>query len=737
MAVVIRELAPPPDIKDKEAKAADRLEKFIQERNIRLSDDKIAKIEKHLKKVIKDAKREYDPLRKRLVQWDDMLEGIVDETNFPFEGASNVTLRQAGGLARTFEAEFNRTLYMDQELFYPVFEPGAEEELELDEPKLTALQEGFNHSFHTGSNGLQQLKGGTIPAFRDGTFLLEGSWERRVEMVNDMRTYTKIEEFQKDYPDAKSAGTTQEEYVNLLDEFLVNDDIEVISRFSYKHVQQDGVQYRRVARAKFLVYPTSVKYLRDSTLYGTLFELTKDELKRKGKKEFYEKGVEKALARRGGVSLDGWDRNRLLIEGRSSPLTEALPYRLADIVFKFDLDEDDTLEQYCGKVILEGEDCILVAMRPYDLRHNTPSIIPFRLVDRDHAFDGISMVGDGQDLFNQVDTLFRHDNNVMMLTTSPMFLADSNLKDTIDLGRAENVLRPGVTFWVPNPDKMPIRQLPVQDIAAASGDNNQKIAILTRFTEMLLGVSQGESGNQTPDDPRAPAHKTQLLLMQVGKMTDQKIDRWCMSFPDLAALHATLLFQFSAKPVYKFPNPKPAQQPGQPGMMQPQQQPHQKSLSFDLKILADPRLKWEPRRRSVTLTPEFAISRLQNLLQTYTSMRPLLMQGDEKAIEIWNRIVRQSGEPQSEKFMIDQRQAPQMMQRAIEMAMKQHQMQSTMKAHAKGQETLAKEAAKAVIDHLSEVAKMKASGAEAEEAAAHPQPQQQPQPQPAINGGQP
>lgn len=735
MAVIIRELAAPPEIKDKEVKAAERVEKFVQARNLKLSEEKIAAIEKHLKKQIKDAKREYDPLRKRLSQWSDMLEGVIDETNFPFEGASNVTLRLAAGLARTFEAEFNRTLYMDQELFYPVFEPGAEDELQLDQAKLTALQEGFNHSFHTASNGLKILKGGTIPAFRDGTFLIEGSWERRVERVNDMRTYRNIEEFQKDYPDYESAKLSAEEYSNLLDEFLVNDDAELIVRFSYDHVQQDGIEYRQVLRAKFLVYPTHVQSLRRASLYGCMFELTKDEIKRRSKKEFYEKSVDRAMARRGGSGLDSWDRNRLLIEGRSSPQTDTLPYRMADIVFKYDLDDDDTLEQYSAKVVLEGDECILVSMRPYDLRHNIPSIIPFRLVERDNAFDGISMIGDGEDLFNQVDTLFRHDNNVMMLTTSPMFMADQNLKDELDLGRAENVLRPGITFWVPNPDKMPIRQIQVQDIAAMTGDNTQKIAMMTRFVEMLLGVSMGESGNQTPDDPRAPAHKTQLLLMQVGKATDQKIDRWCMSFTDLAALHGTLLYQFSEKKTYSYKAPKPMPQTNAMGQPMPQQGQQQNQMAqFDLKILADPRLKWEPRRRSVTLTPEYAISRLKELLQTYAELRPLIMQGDEKVIEIWNRIVRQSGEPQCEKFMIDASQAPQMMQQAIQKAMQQMQMKANMDARAKGQIRLAQEAAKAVVAHLTDKAKQHESGADVAEAEANPPPQQ---PAPAMNGGQP
>lgn len=724
MPVYVRELSAPKDIQDDEIKNAERVERFIKTRNKVLSDNQVKRIESHLKKQIKSAKREYEPLRRRLSSYSDLLEGIVEETTFPFEGASNVTLRYGTSLARTFAAKFNKTVYQDEDLAFPVFDPGSEQELKFDAKSIITLQDGFNHSINTACNAIRVLKCGTIPAFRDGTFLLEGSWERRIERVNDQRTYRDFESFQKDFPDHQSAGISEEEYISISDLFLVNDDCELIARFSYDHVQQDGIEYRQIPRAKFLVYPTTVKKLWQAQLYGCTFELTKDEIKERQKKgEFYEDGVKRALARRGGEWMDAWDRGRLFVEGRAAPLMESIPYKLADIVFKYDLDNDKTLEQYSGRVIMEGEEVILVALRPYEVRHNIPSIIPFRLLDRDYAFDGISLLGDGKDIFDQVDILFRHDNNVMMLTTSPMFIADQTLKDEIDLGRAENVLRPGVTFWVPNPDKQPIRQLQVQDIAAASGDNNTKISILSRFVEMLLGVSQGESGNQTPDDPRAPAHKTQLLLMQAGDRIDQCIDTWCYSFEEFFKLHATLLYQFSRDRDYKFMKKQKAQMQQMiiPGQTIPQNQQSQVG-AFNLDILASEKLHWKVRRRSIALTPEYSMNRLQTIFATYAQMKPLIMQGDPVAVEVWNRIISNSNEPQAEKFLIDPQQAPQMQNAAIQKAMQQFKLQSDMKAHAKGKEKLAMEASKAVVKHLSEQAKTQISGAGEAENQSQPQP---------------
>lgn len=682
--IKIVELDAPPAIKAREAKDAEDIERFNKDRNKRLSEAQLDRLQKYLKKAVKSAKRESDPLRDKLVRYSDLMEGIVEETNFPFEGASNITLRYGTGLARTFEAAFNKTVYSDENLFYPIFDPGLEQELQITAEKFVALQEGFNHSFTQKSNGIKLLKNGTIPGFRDGTYLLEGSWERRVERVNDQRTYRSIDEFQKDYPDFESAGIAEEKYQGILDQFLIDDKPEVIARFSYDFVKFDGIEYRQVLRAKFLIYPTISKSIEEASIYGCMFEIQKDELKRRGRKgEFYAEQVKKAAAKKGSAQMDQWDRNRLFVEGYAAPEADTAPFKMVDLVIKFDLDDDDVLEQYHVKAVAEQDDIIVVACRPYDLRHNIPNVIPFRLVGRDHAFDGISMIGDGEDLFNQVDTLFRHDNNVMMLTTSPMFMADASLKDTIDLGRGEMVLRPGVTFWVPNPEKNPIKQIPVADYSAASGDNNVKMSILGRFAELLVGITQGESGQASPDDPRAPARKTQMLLMQANKRVDSCIDEWCLSFPELAKLHGTLLYQYSPNAQYSFV--------GQ----------DMKPKTFDINLLVNPGLKWAPRRRSVTLTPEFSLARLQSLLQTYANMKPLLDSGDAISIELWNRTVMASGEPQCEKFLIDSSQAPQMAQRAMMQAQQAAQAKGNQIAQDKGKEVFAKEVAKRAVEHLT------------------------------------
>jgi len=114
-------------------------------------------------------------------------------------------------------------------------------------------------------------------------------------------------------------------------------------------------------------------------------------------------------------------------------------------------------------------------------------------------------------------------------------------------------------------------------------------------------------------------------------------------------------------------------------------------------------LRWVPRRRSVTLTPEFAMQRLQTLLQVYMSMRPLLLQGDPIAMEIWNRTVRNSGEPQCEKFLMDPQQAPQMAAHAMQVAMQQFLKNARLQAVAAGEKKGAQQAATEMVKTLAMV----------------------------------
>lgn len=666
--MIEKDLKAPKDVLDQEADQAERVERFLKARKLRLSDEKMENIERDLSKKVESWQRSTNPLRKRLVRYNDLLEGVVSETNFPFEGGSNITIHYAAGMTRTFRASFNKTMYQDENLFVPVLDPN----MDLEQAQYSALEQGFNFSFSTLYNGLDTLKEGTVPVLRDGTLIIMGMWERELEKSFDQRVYYSPEDFTKDYPDAESAGVTDEEYQGILDEWIVNPEESLTAYFDYDFVKFDGCRYQINTFAKFIFFPVFAKAIKDMELYGNEYSLSDSELKIKRKRgEFYERGVGKLLKTKGNKESDAWDKARVFIDGIAIAQEEYKPNRVADLVYKTDLDKDGIPEKYLVTFALDGK--ALLSIQPYPIRRNIDMCVALRIIGRENRFPGVSLIGDTEDLFNQLDILHRHRNNVRMLTTSPVFIANDQMKDELDFGSAQNLIRPGLTLWVsdPAPNKS-IRQLEIQNLDQP-GNSMDEEQVLERHLELAWGPTQGTSGQQTAEDPRAPARKTQMLLMQANQRIDDYMDEFRASFSDLAKLHAALLYQYYDGKEFVF-------------------EKNNEVFKFPIQLLASPKIHWKAKRRSVQLTPEFAMARLSSLVQVYEQMLPLLRSQDPVAIQIWNRYVTSSGEPDCEKLLYNAQTAQQMSATFQQM----QQAALAKQADAKAQETGKKKMAGAI-----------------------------------------
>jgi hypothetical protein len=131
--------------------------------------------------------------------------------------------------------------------------------------------------------------------------------------------------------------------------------------------------------------------------------------------------------------------------------------------------------------------------------------------------------------------------------------------------------------------------------------------------------------------------KTIALLQQANGRIDDYLDEFRRTMPALAKLHSALLAQFGPDEV-KFN----IEQDGKMVLK-----------TLDKRLLFSNSIIWQAKRRSVTLSPEFAMQRLGGLMQTYAQLLPLIQAQDPKGIEMWNRMVVASGEPNKEKLMIE------------------------------------------------------------------------------------
>lgn len=618
----------PKDIADTVEREAKRAGEKIVSKKLRWSEQRMGDIASDISKKYEIWKRQTMPLRRKLVRWNEMLEGVVQDTNFPFEGASNLTLHYAAGVASSFKATVNRTLYGDPDIFLLRGEAG------MDSKELDDLQDAQNHTFHTESNGLDTMKLGTIPCFRDGTLIISGTWKTNIELGNDQRIYTTAVDFANDYPDAESAGITEEAYQNVMDQFLVQADHRQRVGFQYKFVQFDGPEYEIIPLARFVLYPTYAQSIARAEMYGKEYEVSDQEIRSRGQShEFYSKAVEIVLARANGMTIDEFAQSKNFIDGIMPNTDEKKPIKLVDLVYKCETGEDGVLGKYL--VTFAPEAKVILSIEPYPLRRNLDFCVDFRFQARENRFIGVSLMGDTEDLFLFMDTIHNHRNNIRMLVTAPILLANKNQKEEIDLQRSESLIRPGVTFWVTDVEKAPVKQLVLQNLDQP-GNSQDEENIIVRYIELRTGTTQGLSGRENPSDPRAPMGKYLAQLNQANMRVDDFIDEFRKGFSALGELNCSLYYQYGPDSVK--------------WMVDKNGKPEQKEVNRNL--FAAPGVKWYMRKRSTVFSPEMAMQRIGGLMQIYMQLFSLLQQQDSKAVEIWNRMVLASGEPDNEKFLI-------------------------------------------------------------------------------------
>lgn len=604
-----------------------RVSRLIKSKNLRKSDEKLQEIADYLCKQYNKWDKQTKLLRRRLIEYNELMENVVEDVDFPFEGASNITIGFSSSIGRIFKAAFNRAMFSDPNIFTAVSKDET-----ISKEEIAKAEEALNYSFSIESNGLDTLKTGTIPLYRDGTLIINGYWDRIIERTTDYKRYISAEEFVKDYPSAVDAGISEEEYQSLLDEFILDPQTEINVSFEYDFVSYEGPVYEIIPLARFVFQPLHATSVSQLSMYGSEYFLDEDEIKEKIKRGiFYKKQGEELLQRREVAKKDSWSASRNFIEGLTAKYEEKQPYKLVDCVVKMDLDGDGIREKYFATFSPEHK--IVLSFSNYELRKNVDNIVVFRVMEREDRFLGVSLLGENYDRFVLLDTLHRHRNNIRTLVTSPILLANKAHKNDLDFWAEQNLIRPGTVFWVTDVNTS-IKQLVLQNLDQP-GNSLDEEQLISRYIELSIGPTQALSGRESMTDPRAPMGKTIALLQQANQRIEDYISEYVKSIPDLAKLHSALLAQYGPEKI-KYEIEKN-------GEIVRKELPRE---------IFTRNIKWYSKKKSLTLSPEFSMQRIGGLLQTYMGMIQLLQAGDEIAIELWNRMVVASGEPDRDKLMI-------------------------------------------------------------------------------------
>lgn len=614
----------------------EKQEKALRIRAFQLDDAELDKLELRLKEWLGSWERNTGSLRRRLIEANDHLEGVAEDVDFPWPGASKATMGFAAGMARTLRAVFDRAVFPDSRPF------AAEALGDIKSEDRNKLEIGVNWLSRKHNNLVEVLRNTPVPAFRDGTVPVMGEWERTVEKVCETRVYNAPKEFQQDYPTPEDAGVDEKKYARIIRHLSKMDNF-VSVEWLRDQVLKDAPKFTAFPLARLIWYPVyNVEHLNECRIYGRLYYESEMDVKKKVKREVYIKArAESALAAASGSKLgaDAWGSARDSIEGISGEDEHTKFLRVAKLVLCDDLDGDDIPERYL--VSIDIDSLKILRMERYKLRKNIPNILLFGFVKRDQRLLHTSLLLDGLDQFRMIDNLHRHRNNVRAITDCPAFLVPDSVKDQVDFGGGSSVFRPGVTWYLTDrymKEDMAPRQLLIQSLSKTSESLDEEQGIV-RYLEFRLGPSQGLSGQESMIDPNAPATKTVAQLKQATLRIDDLIREWKTVVPEAIELMMALYHCYGQN---KYKVGVPDEQTGEVENFD--------DMTREMFMIED--AKFMLRHNEISLSPEFEMEKVMGIA-SIAAQNPLVLQTKPTVLlDTWNDLILASRIADPKRFLI-------------------------------------------------------------------------------------
>jgi len=629
-------LAPPPDEADLHDGQVANVKQMFRARKSRISRAKRRTIDKNIRKWYEEWERNTSSLRAKSAELNEFLEGKDEAVDFPFgpESSSSIDVRLAAGYARTARAQFNKAIFSDPTRTYIMLKtPGVERQ------DLNRVELGVNYTAEYESNLNEVLKDSYIPIYRDGTYLIHGRWERRIEHGHDFRSYYTPQEFQADYPSFEDAGISEDDYEEIL-LHLHSDGAEVHTEYELDFVAKNGAHYTGFPLAKFIFWPMHEQHMDRLNLYGYTMSESSSQFDMKAKMGYYDADVVEVVKKKSPeyrkMQIDSWDARREAIEGIGQTDSQAITYRLAWFVYTADLDNDGIVERYV--IIYDLDKYRSLRIEPYTVRRNIPCVVPLRLIRREGRFLGVSLLGDSEHLFREINALHRHRSNQRRITDSVTLILPEGLREHVDLGAEYASFRPGTPMWVPDqymhPNMSP-RQLQIQDTSQTRGSVDEE-GLIQRYLDMLLGTSQGQSGRESAQDPSAPASKTAMLLQRADLRTEDFADEWARTIPELIDLHRAIYFQNAGKEV------KVMAKSGEEMI----------ERNIPTRLFSDPRIRGALKPIKQSLAPEIEMQKMAALAAAAMRFVIPMQSKPEILIHLWNDYVSAARIERPERYQI-------------------------------------------------------------------------------------
>lgn len=613
-------LSKPPENILGQQEDADEVEDRFRRQEITLDPETKSDLESKLWYEIWDWKNSRASLQVKLRELNDLYEGVVKVTDFPWPGSSQLHVPIPKIKAREIKSTINRNTMRPIPFLMTKFS-GPDSLYEPTRTFVKDIEEFTEYQIKTGTNVHTVLKDSIIPIIRDGTTPVQVVWETELERVMDRKIYTSTRDFLADYPDADSAGVSSERFSKILHK--LNQGMPCEIKYEYDMKVYDGPKAYIVPLIHFFHWPIFETEIEHMLTHGKRIWYKDYDIERFANMGKFtdEEDVELVLRGVGDVHEDeSLTVSRDVIEGinrTNVTKTRAREYEFYELIHRVDLDGDGIKEKYL--LYYHWKTRKILRIERYPIRKGASTYFPLRIIKRDDRFFGMSLIEDIADLSLEIDILHRMRINSRTITHVPSFKAVSAAKDRFDPTRPQYRFQPGVTFWLNNIDDVKQFDIRPVDLSGSIEEEN----FLFQIVNLVTGSDSGMSGASNPLDPRAPAHKQQELLRQSSNRIDDYVESLLKPFSDIGNFMLNLYYQYGEDRLKYYVE-------GQDGQLLERE--------IERSKLFNPNVIFQVNGTSVFMNPDEEFSRYQEVAQLLMQF-PLTAQDPQVQMEAIGRLL--------------------------------------------------------------------------------------------------
>lgn len=514
--------------------------KRFKRRAIDLTDEQSDQLKTELNMMITDWEDSRSGLEQKLRDGNDLVEGVTEDSDFPWPGACSIHLQYPKVKAREISSAINRTFFRPSPFMMTTY-AGPDSEYEKNKEFVKALEFFLEDKLKNDTNIHATLKETPIPVFRDGTAIIQIMWETSYEMVTDWKLYDATDEFQKDYPDPDAADLDADEYNRILT--LLTRGGKYEAEYERMVATYDGPKAYLVPLQNFFHWPVFVPSIRETACHGKEIWYTDYQLWEKVRSGLFRKEDIEEITAAGGQERDeAITSSRDSIEGISRGTANNVnEHQIFELVYTTALTDQDKKNNVVRKYLIYYHYKLgrILRVEKYPVRKGKVSYFALKFIPRDNRLLGMSLADDISDLSEEADVLIRQMTNSRTITHVPSFKATLASKPYFDPSRRELRFRPGRVFYLPKVED--VAQFDIRPVDL-SGSWDQ-VLLMFQMMDMVTGSSSGLSGQTNPLDPRAPARKQQQLLRQSSNRLDDYVGNMIPVFEEIAQFTVDLYYQ--------------------------------------------------------------------------------------------------------------------------------------------------------------------------------------------------